>query len=180
VIINNDNCVHILYIRKVLFLIMLNLEETKNRKMILELINEMPGIRYIELKRITGLAYGTLTYHLSRLEHEGKIKVIRTYRKSRYYPVYVSELEAKILDCLRNNTCKNILLIMVEHRYATLHMLMSILKKGKSTIRYHISRLLSIGVITASRVSRTMLYKIRDEDIHRAIVTMINVTNLTY
>jgi predicted transcriptional regulator len=39
---------------------MLNLEETKNRKMILELINEMPGIRYIELKRITGLAYGTL------------------------------------------------------------------------------------------------------------------------
>lgn len=59
-IINNDNCVHILYIRKVLFLIMLNLEETKNRKMILELINEMPGIRYIELKRITGLAYGTL------------------------------------------------------------------------------------------------------------------------
>jgi predicted transcriptional regulator len=40
---------------------MLNLEETKNRKMILELINEMPGIRYIELKRITGLAYGTLT-----------------------------------------------------------------------------------------------------------------------
>ena len=158
---------------------MLNLEETKNRKMILTLINEMPGIRYIELKRITGLAYGTLTYHLSRLEHEGKIKVIRTYKKSRYYPVYISELEAKILDCLRSTTCKNILLIMVEHRYVTLHMLMSILKKGKSTIRYHIGRLMSIGVITTSRVGRIMLYKIKDNDIHKVIVTMVNSTNLT-
>jgi len=158
---------------------MLDLEGTQNRKMILTLINEMPGIRYIELKRITGLAYGTLTYHLSRLEREGKIKVIRTYKKSRYYPLYISELEAKILDCLRSSTCKNILLIMVEHGYITLHTLMSILKKGKSTIRYHIGRLMSIGVITASRVGRTMLYKIKDNDIHRVIVTMINVTNLT-
>ncbi len=154
---------------------MLNLEETKNRKMILALINEMPGLRYIELKRITGLAYGTLTYHLSRLESEGRIKTVRTTRKSRYYPACISELEAKIIDCLRNNTCKSILLVLLEHEYVTLQMLIKTLRSGKSTIRYHIGRLMSIGVITASRVGRIMLYKIKDNDIHRVIVKWLTV-----
>jgi predicted transcriptional regulator len=153
---------------------MLNLEGNKNRRMILGLINEMPGIRYMELKRITGLAYGTLTYHLSRLEGEGRIKVVRTTRKSRYYPACMSELEANIIDCLRNSTCKSILSVLLEHEYVTLQMLMKTLKNGKSTIRYHIDRLMSIGVINAFRVDRMILYKTNDGVINGVVRRIIN------
>jgi len=153
---------------------MLNLEGNKNRRMILGLINEMPGIRYMELKRITGLAYGTLTYHLSRLEGEGRIKVVRTTRKSRYYPACMSELEANIIDCLRNSTCKSILSVLLEHEYVTLQILMKTLKNGKSTIRYHIDRLMSIGVINAFRVDRMILYKTNDGVINGVVRRIIN------
>ena len=57
--------------------------------MLLTHIDNMPGIRYRELLRLTGLSNGVLAHHLSRLEKSSQIRVDRQKenRTTRYYSI---------------------------------------------------------------------------------------------
>ena len=44
---------------------------------IVKYVNEIPGIRYRELSRMTGLSNGVLFYHLRCLDNFGRIRVNR-------------------------------------------------------------------------------------------------------
>ena len=44
---------------------------------IIKYVNEIPGIRYRELLRMTGLSNGVLSYHLRSLDNSRKIRVNR-------------------------------------------------------------------------------------------------------
>jgi predicted transcriptional regulator len=65
-------------------------------------IQQVPGIRYRELLRMTGLVDGVLTYHLAALEKTNMIKVDRESRITRYYPDSVSDKESAILKFIRH------------------------------------------------------------------------------
>ena len=49
---------------------------------IVKYVNEIPGIRYRELLRMTGLSNGVLSYHLRLLDNSGKIRVNRVNKRS--------------------------------------------------------------------------------------------------
>ena len=48
----------------------------------INLINQNPGIRYLELKSLTGLSNGVVSYYLHQLESNGLIKSVKTPRVS--------------------------------------------------------------------------------------------------
>lgn len=50
------------------------------RVLLMKHIEQIPGIRYRELLRLTGLVNGVLSYHLSALERANVIKVNRESR----------------------------------------------------------------------------------------------------
>ncbi len=53
---------------------------------IVKCVNEIPGIRYRELSRITDISNGVLSYHLNLLANSGKIRVNRVNnRVTRYF-----------------------------------------------------------------------------------------------
>ncbi|MEM4612113.1 MAG: winged helix-turn-helix transcriptional regulator [Candidatus Nitrosocaldus sp.] len=137
--------------------------EVENRYIIFNAIKNMPGIRYMELKRLTGLSYGTLTYHLTRLEREGRIRIVRSARKSRYYTSDVDDSQADIIECIRSRTCKGILAMILEHGTVTLDALARTLNKAKTTIKYHIDMLKARGIIEGERIGRYIFYHVRDE-----------------
>ncbi|MCS6767993.1 MAG: hypothetical protein RMJ59_05635 [Candidatus Nitrosocaldus sp.] len=139
--------------------------EAGNRYIVLNTIKSMPGIRYMELKRLTGLSYGTLTYHLAMLEREGSIRVMRTSRKSRYYPSGVDDLEADVIDCIRSRTCKDVLAVILEHGIATLDMLSKLLNKAKTTVKYHVDRLKYKGIVEGKRIGRYIFYRVKSDTI---------------
>jgi predicted transcriptional regulator len=65
---------------------------------IVKYVNEIPGIRYRELLRMTGLSNGVLSYHLRSLDNSGKILVNRVNnRVTRYFSYDVSSKESYVL-----------------------------------------------------------------------------------
>jgi predicted transcriptional regulator len=65
---------------------------------IIKYVNEIPGIRYRELLRMTGLSNGVLSYHLRSLDNSGKIRVNRVNnRVTRYFSYDVSSKESYVL-----------------------------------------------------------------------------------
>ncbi|GBC73819.1 hypothetical protein HRbin04_01225 [archaeon HR04] len=148
--------------------------EAGNRYIVYNIINNMPGIRYMELKRLTGLSYGTLTYHLTMLERESKIRVVRSSRKSRYYPNMIGEIDIDIIDCVRSEICRGILLLILREGKVTLDMLVKRIQRAKTTLKYHIDRLRAKRLIEKERVGRFVFYYVKDRRMIERITMLIN------
>ena len=61
------------------------------KEVLLMHINNIPGIRYRELLRLTALSNGVLAYHLSGLEKTSRIRVDRQRenKATRYYSISI-------------------------------------------------------------------------------------------
>ncbi|MGZ5510693.1 MAG: hypothetical protein ACXWFC_09495, partial [Nitrososphaeraceae archaeon] len=61
---------------------------------IMEYVDKIPGIRYRELLRMTGVSNGVLSYHLHFLDITGKVRVTRVNNKvTRYFSHDISKEE---------------------------------------------------------------------------------------
>ncbi|MGY5146315.1 MAG: winged helix-turn-helix transcriptional regulator, partial [Candidatus Nitrosopumilus sp. metabat.KBP569_Feb_25m_nospike.7] len=69
---------------------------SSRESLFINLINQNPGIRYLELKSLTGLQNGVISHYLRQLESNGLIKSVRTPGVSCFYPPSSSELSQKI------------------------------------------------------------------------------------
>ena len=77
-------------------------ETNSTQNKIVKYVNEIPGIRYRELLRLTGLSNGVLSYHLRSLDNSGKIRVNRVNnRVTRYFSYDVSTHESYMIGLLR-------------------------------------------------------------------------------
>ena len=69
-------------------------------KIVLDVIEKNPGIRFNEIMRITDIRNGTLSHYVKRLENSGNIKLERTPRVTRAYPKGIAVNEAVICKYL--------------------------------------------------------------------------------
>ena len=129
---------------------------------IYNIIFQTPGIRYRQLLRLTGLANGVLTYHLTRLEKSKYIKADRfSYRTTRYYTIIIPEDETKIINHLQNNIARqitNIFLRMICD-LCGFSDIVDYIKRPPSTISYHIKRLRDAEIINSIRGRNQELVK---------------------
>ena len=129
---------------------------------LLEQINNSPGIRYRELQRKTRFANGMLAYHLKILEKSKRIKVIRYHiRKStRYYPLNTTAKEARLIEYVRRPTTRKILLYLLNRDECTFNDIMKQTKKVPSTISWHLSWLRKAMIISV-RNGTHQTYRLR-------------------
>src|SRR5437867_3898008 len=86
-------------------------EVIDTKTIILKSIDEVPGIRYRELLRLTGLTNGALEYNLRMLERTQKVKVDRQDgKRARYYSTRLQSRESCILGHTRNVSSRQIVL----------------------------------------------------------------------
>ena len=112
------------------------------RDKIVKYVNEVPGIRYRELLRMTGLSNGVLSYHLQFLDNTGKIRVNRVNnRVTRYFSYDVSPHESSVIGLLRQETTRKIILYILENGTCRFNDIMIHTKKVPSTISWHMGRL---------------------------------------
>ncbi len=102
------------------------------KDMLLTHIDNMPGIRYRELLRMTGLSNGVLAHHLSGLEKSSQIRVDRQKenRTTRYYSINIPTQESDILRQLRNDVSRQIIKLILEHDLCTFNEIVEHLKKA--------------------------------------------------
>jgi predicted transcriptional regulator len=130
-------------------------------------INNMPGIRYRELLRLTGLSNGTLAYHLNVLEKSSQIRVDRQKenRTTRYYSNSISTQESEILRQLRNDVPRQIIKLILEHDLCTFNEIVEHLKKASSTTSWHLKRLKEAGIVYVRYVDGYQLYRIMNPEL---------------
>lgn len=135
------------------------------KAILLERIEQNPGIRYRELLRLTGLVNGVLTYHVAALEKSGTIKVDRQSRMTRYYPVSVPENESNVLKYVRHEPARQIVLFILDHDLCTFNEIVDHLDKAPSTASSHLKRLKDAGIISVRYGEHYQLYRLADKEL---------------
>jgi predicted transcriptional regulator len=132
------------------------------KHVLLRHINNIPGIRYRELLRLTGLSNGALAYHLSGLQKSSQIRVDRQKenRTTRYYLINIPTQESDILRQIRNDVPRQIIKLILEHDLCTFNEIVEHLNKASSTTSWHLKRLKDAGIISTKRGGEYQMYQI--------------------
>jgi predicted transcriptional regulator len=140
------------------------IEAADTKKILLQYIEENPGIRYRELLRMTGFANGVLTYHLAALEKSDAVKVGRQTRMTRYYPVSIPDCESAILKFVRHEPVRQIVLFVLDHDLCTFNEIVYHMGKAPSTVSSHLKRLKEAGIVSV-RYGESQLYRLVEKEL---------------
>ena len=137
----------------------------------LNLINQNPGIRYLELKSLTGFNNGVVSHYLHQLESQSLIKSVRTPRVSCFYPMCSSELSQKIFRRLRQVTPQKIILALIQKNHS-FRSLVKEVKKAPSTVSTYTTKLIHDGIVVTAYVDSEKMFKINSNIYDQLIYTL--------
>jgi len=137
----------------------------------LNLINQNPGIRYLELKSLTGFSNGVVSHYLHQLESQSLIKSVRTPRVSCFYPLCSSELSQKIFRRLRQVTPQKIILALIQKNHS-FRSLVKEVKKAPSTVSTYTTKLIHDGIVVTAYVDSKKIFKINSNIYDQLIYTL--------
>ena len=142
-----------------------NYRSSKKSKLdsIVEFIGDHPGINYSELKQKSGLVNGTLSNCISNLIKQSQIIVKRSNRRTWFFLPDIPHNEIDHLIYLRKETCKRILVFLIEHPDSTFSQIRNEVKKSPSTVSLTLTNLIESGLISReSGFKRT--YRLTNEE----------------
>ena len=141
--------------------------------MLLDNINRLQGIRYRELQRETGMADGTLEYHLNILEDLKQIKVKRypTRKSTRYYTSDKPRDELRIIEYTQRTGAREIVQLLLHKDQCYFEDIVQYTRKVPSTVSHHLSGLKEGGIIMQSKNGKHKTYRLKNKD---KIVRIVN------
>ena len=144
---------------------------SSRKSIFINLINQNPGIRYRELKNLTGLSNGVVSYHLHQLESKGLVKSVKTPRVSCFYPLSLSELSQMIFRRSRQITPKRILLALIQKNYS-FGSLVKEVQKAPSTVSYYVTKLIKDNLVLSEYKNSKKYFKINPKFYDQLIYTL--------
>ncbi len=100
-----------------------------------------PGIHFNELVRELDLAAGQTQYHVRRLLRSEEIVSEELYGRTHYYPDGYDDWDRCALALFRRETCRDVLLYLIEYDGARPNAVADELDIARSTLEYHLSHL---------------------------------------
>jgi predicted transcriptional regulator len=136
------------------------------RKDIYSYIDENPGIRYRELIRLARTTNGVLSYHLSKLEKSGEIRVERlsNNRVTRYFVVDIPKKDSDIIGCFRSKVIRNIVYFVLKNEFCSFSEIVDHIDRAPSTIFWHLKKLKEAGILDTNYGNNHFLYSIADKE----------------
>ena len=116
-------------------------------ELILRTIEKNPGIRFREIMYELGLKNGTLSHHLQKLEQQSVLRVERTPRVARFYPLSVNEVEIPIIARLRQETPRRILRLLLDVDEVNFSEMFLKIKRSPSTTSRYVTELVEDGIV---------------------------------
>ena len=116
-------------------------------ELILKTIEKNPGIRYREIMGELGLKNGTLSHHLRKLEKQSVLRVERTPRVARFYPLSVNEAEIPIITRLRQETPRRILRLLLDLDEVNFSEMFLRIKRSPGTTSRYVTELVDDGIV---------------------------------
>ena len=116
-------------------------------ELILKTIEKNPGIRYREIMVELGLKNGTLRHHLQKLEGQSVLRVERTPRVARFYPLSVNVAEIPIIKRLRQETPRRILRLLLDLDEVNFSEMFLRIKRSPGTTSRYVTELVDDGIV---------------------------------
>ena len=134
------------------------LESTKGK--ILEFIIANPSSHLRKIKNSLGCSMGTVQYHLTILEREGKIKSVKTKFYKNYY--HINESDEEILSVLNLDSPRNIVTYLIQHEPSTHQEIAKGIGLSSSTISWHMKRLIELHIVKTEYSGKYTIYSLKD------------------
>jgi predicted transcriptional regulator len=136
------------------------------RKRIYDTIESSPGLHFREVQRRTGLAVGSLQYHLDYLQ---KHHILRTQAEGkfvRYYSVRGQSVETspqtqigqQTMAFLRHASTRKIILFLLTEKRANNERIAEEIQLSPSTTSWHLDKLVEAGVLQRQREGRKTFF----------------------
>ncbi len=139
--------------------------ELESRRQIYNYILEYPGLHFRELSRKIRMPKSTLKYHLKYLKKRELIVETYADKYTRYYvSKKVGNDTKKILEIIRQDSLRRIILSMKIPNTVTLEYLTYDLDKAPSTVSYHLKKLIDADIVERIKVDNKVKFRLKDEE----------------
>ncbi|WP_135306085.1 winged helix-turn-helix transcriptional regulator [Haloarcula amylovorans] len=135
--------------------------ENTARNQIYDVISWSPGTYPMEIVDTTSLSRSTVRYHLRILEEEGLIASETVLGKQRYFQPGDQHIE--LLVALKTEMSRAVLTAIYRLEPVSVSQLAHELDRASSTVSYHLSRLVELGLVEQERDGSTVLTQLTVE-----------------
>ncbi len=136
----------------------------RTRRRILDHIAGHPGLSARELQRALDLGWGETAYHLEQLVRANALRRERTGRRDAYFDPAVPWADRRLLVVLRGGATRQLLLELSSTAALTFSDLQRRLDVSKSTLSFHLTRLIAAGVVEEVRADSGRAYRVPDRE----------------
>ena len=138
-------------------------EKLENRKRLITIIQDKPGIHFRELQRESGFATGELEYHIDVLVKMEIISKKKSPHYTKYYPE--AELGSKdkgIMDILRQPILRDILMFILSSKQVSHGEVTKEFRLLKSTASFYLNKLIDKNLIEKRKDGKKTFYKVNN------------------
>ena len=150
-------------------------QETRNT--IYKSIENNQGVHFRKICRDVGKKMGVVQYHLSVLEKNGLVRIVKDGRYKCFFTTRRSCLEYKpeddlnreqrelresVITTMKRKTPEKIMKNLIENKETTHQTLAEICDVTPQAITFHTKRLEGIGLIKSAKIGRQKVYSITD------------------
>ncbi|MEK6959037.1 MAG: winged helix-turn-helix transcriptional regulator [archaeon] len=127
-------------------------------------IAKNPGLHFREVQRRTGIATGAMQYHIDYLQKKAMISEKKEGKFSRFYPTGGTQVNTDLMNLLRQDSVRKIILFLMNRRKATLKNISKEVMLSPSTTNFHMQKLLLSGVVGQKETSGKTYFSIKDKE----------------
>ena len=142
------------------------------RTRVRDCIGRDPGIHFNEISRTLDIATGQTQYHLRRLVRSGTLEKESVAGRTHYYPPTFSSWERQTIALLRRETTREVVFLLLRSDVAAPAEMAEQLDLARSTVEWHLSRLVEHDIATKERVessSRVVVTLSDDRRVYRLL-----------
>lgn len=132
---------------------------------LIQVIEKNPGIQFSEIMRETGMKNGVLSHYTRKLEENGTVQVERTPRVTRFYPLGINKEESILIKNLRQETPKNILVVLLEQGSLTFNEVADRVQRSPATVSINLTQLIQDEIIESKFVNTKRIFQIINNDL---------------
>lgn len=129
---------------------------------VIYVVEKNPGIKFREIMRETGMKNGVLSYYTRKLEEKGIIVAERSPRLTRFYPYGITKHESILIKNLRQETPRNILLVLLSEEKLTFNKIVEKVKRSPSTVSLCLTKLVQDNIIESKYINSKRIFQIKD------------------
>jgi predicted transcriptional regulator len=134
-----------------------------SRRKIYDCVTANPGAHLRDVARRCSMPLGTSLYHLDYLETSGLVVSRRDGRYKRYFGSHgVGRREKEVLSVLRHDAPRRLVVALLDRPAQTQRELCAAIAVSRSTVSFHLNRLVVEGVVARTPRRPEATYEVTD------------------